>query len=113
MNLRPPSKAFDPFIRHTVRVTCRGEANVYKDTLKVAVLAGATPSGSAGSQLQPSTADALTLVLRVADWRAEFPPALATLFESEEIGRCTVQSLQRVGGRWHLACTRDQKARAT
>jgi len=113
MHLRPPPRAFDPFIRHTATVVCRLGTRVYKDTLQVGALTGGTPTGSAGSNLQPATADAITIIIRVADWRSEFPPALGTKFESEQFHACTVQSVQRVADRWHLHCTRNQKARST
>ena len=115
MNLSPPKNAFTPFLRHLVKVVAKGPSGSsgdYRDTLKVGILYGQPLSQSAGSPMQPAVANAVTVIIAVSDWKAEYPPALGNTFESDEVPRLTVQSLPvRTGDRWHLACTQDMRAK--
>lgn len=111
MDIRPPKKAFDAFIRHTVKAVCKGSSHTYEDTLQVGLVFGATPAPAVGSPMQTAPGNAVTVIVRVDDWKAEFPPALGAYFESDEIARCTVQHVQRVGDRWHLTSVQAMKAR--
>jgi hypothetical protein len=110
----PPAGAMTPFLRHRVRVVARdpsGAGQPYEDTLTVGLLFGAAASASAGSGLQPAVAHAVVVIVERDTWRAEFPPALGAIFESDDVERATVQHVQAVGSRWHLGCTQSMRAR--
>jgi hypothetical protein len=111
MDIRPPNKAFDAFIRHTVKAVCKGTSHTYEDALQVGLLFGTTPAASAGSPMQPAAGNAVTVLVRVEDWKAEFPPSVGAYFESDEVARCTVQHVQRVGDRWHLTAVQGMRVK--
>lgn len=104
MILTPPTGAMAPFYRHLAKVTLKGGSHTYSDSVLCAVLWGLTPG---------DTGDQVTVIVRAAAWRAEFPPAPGAVFSFDDHGRLDCQRVTQVGDAWHCTCLRNQRARAT